>query len=90
MNIPRTYDAIQIDQFGGPANLHWRQIPAPALKDNEVRIRHRAIGVNYIDVYHRTGLYPLPLPFVPRIEGAGEAAQARRDLEARKTTDPWS
>ena len=66
------HHGIEIRQVGGPETLNWHERVEDELKDNEVRIRHRAIGVNYIDVYHRTGYYPVPLPFVPGIEGAGE------------------
>ena len=57
--------------MGGIDALEWRPIEVGELADNEVLIRHAAIGVNYIDVYHRTGLYPLPLPLIPGVEGAG-------------------
>jgi NADPH2:quinone reductase len=63
--------AIQIEQFGGPEVLQLREIPAKDPGKGEVRIRLEAIGVNFIDVYHRTGLYPVPLPFTPGTEGAG-------------------
>src|SRR5262245_15472364 len=46
-----------------------RELPAPGR--GEVRVRHRAIGVNYVDTYQRSGLYPMPLPFVPGSEAAG-------------------
>ncbi len=48
------------------------EIEIPQPKEGEVRIRMEAIGVNYIDIYHRTGLYALELPFTPGVEGAGE------------------
>ena len=58
-------------EIGGPDVLRWgaAQVGDPA--PGEVRIAQRAAGLNYIDVYHRTGAYPLPLPFIPGIEGAG-------------------
>jgi NADPH2:quinone reductase len=56
---------------GGPEVLEWAEITLPRLKRNEVRVRHTAVGVNYIDVYDRTGLYPRPLPFVLGREAAG-------------------
>jgi NADPH2:quinone reductase len=64
--------AIKIHRTGGPEVLLWEEhdpgIPGPG----EVRILHQAVGLNYIDVYHRSGLYPLPaLPAVPGLEGAG-------------------
>ena len=45
--------------------------PVPVLGDNEVLVKNVAAGLNFIDTYHRTGLYPMPLPFVPGREGAG-------------------
>lgn len=63
--------AIQLTQTGAPDVLALTDLPVPAPKANEVLIRLTAIGVNYIDTYHRSGLYPVPLPFVPGSEGAG-------------------
>ncbi len=63
--------AIQLTQTGGPEVLNLVELPVPNPKAGEVLVRLTAIGVNYIDTYHRSGLYPLPLPFVPGSEGAG-------------------
>lgn len=63
--------AIRIHQTGGPEVLKWEDVEVPAPKQGEARIRHTAIGLNYIDTYHRSGLYPLPLPTVIGGEGAG-------------------
>lgn len=63
--------AIQVTQTGGPEVLTLTELPTPTPKAGEALIRLTAIGVNYIDTYHRTGLYPLPLPFIPGTEGAG-------------------
>lgn len=62
---------IQIQTTGGPEVLTWVEASLPEPGPGEVRIRHRAIGVNYIDVYHRSGAYPVPLPAVPGFEAAG-------------------
>ncbi|WP_127143558.1 quinone oxidoreductase family protein [Pelagibacterium montanilacus] len=64
--------AIAVEDFGGPEVLVEveREIGEPG--SGELLIRHGAIGVNFIDVYHRTGLYPNPLPLIPGSEGAGE------------------
>ena len=63
--------AIQIHKTGGPDVLEWGEVevgdPGPA----QVKIRQEAAGLNFIDVYHRTGLYKQPLPFTPGVEGAG-------------------
>ncbi|WP_448206132.1 quinone oxidoreductase family protein [Azospirillum sp. sgz302134] len=64
--------AIRLHRPGGPEHLHLDRIDLPAPGPGELRIRHAAVGVNYVDVYHRTGLYPLPaLPAVIGVEGAG-------------------
>lgn len=63
--------AIQIVRPGGPEALEWKLVEVGAPGPREVRIAQRAVGLNFIDVYHRTGAYPLPLPFVPGVEGAG-------------------
>ena len=56
---------------GGPEVLEWVEAPLTALGPGEARIRHTAIGVNYIDVYHRSGAYPVPLPAPLGFEAAG-------------------
>ena len=64
--------AIVIHQNGGPDVLGWEPFEPGAPGPGEALVRHEAVGVNYIDVYHRTGLYPLPkLPAVLGMEGAG-------------------
>ncbi len=62
---------IAISKAGGAEVLELRQIDVPVPKAGEIRIRLVAAGLNYIDVYHRTGLYPLPLPSGLGLEGAG-------------------
>lgn len=64
--------AIRIHRTGGPDVLQWEPFDPGAPGTGEARIRHEAVGLNYIDVYHRSGLYPLPgLPAVLGMEGAG-------------------
>ena len=63
--------AIRIHQTGGPEVLKWEDVDVSEPKQGEARIRHTAIGLNYIDTYHRSGLYPVPLPAVIGGEGAG-------------------
>ena len=64
--------AIRIHQFGGPEVLQWEEVAVGSPGPGEVKLRQTAVGLNYIDVYHRTGLYPLPnLPATPGMEGAG-------------------
>ena len=64
--------AIRVHEHGGPEVLKWERIEVGDPGPGEVKIRQTAIGLNFIDVYHRTGLYPQPsLPFIPGSEGAG-------------------
>lgn len=64
--------AIQIHTTGGPEVLHWESVEIGDPGPGQVRLRHTAIGLNFIDIYHRSGLYPLPaLPAIPGLEGAG-------------------
>lgn len=63
--------AIRIHEVGGPEVLTWEEIPLSAPKPGEVRVRHTAIGLNFIDVYYRTGLYPTPLPAILGSEAVG-------------------
>ena len=64
-------NAIRVHQVGGPDVMRWEPGELGDPGPGQVRLRHQAVGLNYIDVYHRTGLYPQPLPFVPGVEGAG-------------------
>ncbi len=64
-------NAIIISKNGGPEVLEWVPVGVPNPKAGEVKIRHTAIGLNYIDTYHRSGLYPMPLPSSPGLEAAG-------------------
>src|SRR5262245_53921000 len=63
--------AIRIHKTGGPEVLTWEDVDVPAPKQGEALVRHTAIGLNYIDTYQRSGLYPLPLPTSLGGEGAG-------------------
>ena len=65
-------NAVRIYETGGPEVLRWEPFDAGEPGPGEARVRHEAVGLNFIDVYHRTGLYPLPaLPAIPGLEGAG-------------------
>ena len=64
--------AVEITSFGGPENMQLVDKPVPVPGPGQVRVRLAAIGVNLIDTYHRTGLYPLNLPSGLGVEGAGE------------------
>jgi len=63
--------AIRIHHTGGPEVLSWEEIPVGEPGPGEARVRHSAVGVNYIDTYHRSGLYKLPLPSGIGNEAAG-------------------
>lgn len=63
--------AILVETCGGPESLVYRDAEKPAPKAGEALVKLEAVGLNYIDVYHRTGLYPLPRPFIPGMEAAG-------------------
>jgi NADPH2:quinone reductase len=66
-----TTHAIRMHETGGPEVLRWEVVELPAPAPGEVRVRHTAVGVNFIDTYHRTGLYPVTLPAVLGSEAAG-------------------
>jgi NADPH2:quinone reductase len=63
--------AIRIHQHGDPEVLVFEEAPRPEPGPGEARVRLQAVGVNYIDTYHRRGLYEVALPFVPGMEGSG-------------------
>ncbi len=63
--------AIRIHQTGGPEVMSWEEFAVGDPAPGEARIRHEAVGLNYIDTYHRSGLYPMPLPSGLGLEGAG-------------------
>ncbi len=65
--------AIVMHEAGGPEVLRYESVDLPAPQGNEALIRHRAVGINFIDTYYRSGLYPWPqTPLIPGAEGAGE------------------
>ena len=73
--------AIIISKHGGPEVLELKDVELPPPGPNEVLIRHVAIGLNYIDVYHRTGLYPVNLPSGIGAEGAGIITEVGSDVQ---------
>ena len=64
--------AIRIHRYGGPEVLQWETEEVGQPGQGQVKFKQHAVGVNYIDVYQRSGLYKSPLPFIPGSEGAGE------------------
>ena len=64
--------AIRARETGGPEVMNWEEVDVGDPGPGEIRIRHGAVGLNYIDTYHRSGLYPIAeYPFTPGLEGAG-------------------
>ena len=79
--------AIRYDQPGGPDVMKWVDVEVGEPKAGEVRIRQHAVGLNYIDVYFRTGLYPQPLPGGLGMEAAGEVTAVGDGVTALKVGD---
>ncbi len=63
--------AIQAIKAGGPEVLEAVNMPAPSAGPGQILVRHHAVGLNFIDTYHRSGLYPLKMPAVLGLEAAG-------------------
>ncbi|GMQ77468.1 MAG: quinone oxidoreductase [Gammaproteobacteria bacterium] len=63
--------AIRIHEVGGPEVLQWQEVTVGAPGPGEVRLRHGAVGLNFIDVYFRTGVYGAEVPFTPGLEASG-------------------
>ena len=80
--------AVRVHEYGGPEVLRWEDVPKPAPAAHEVLIRQEAIGLNFIDVYYRTGLYKLPvLPAVIGMEAAGVVEAVGSDVTTLKPGD---
>lgn len=79
--------AIRIQQTGGPEVLRWQEVEVGKPAAGEVRLRHTAVGLNYIDVYHRTGLYPIQTPATPGLEAAGVVEEIGADVTEFKVGD---
>ncbi|MDX1606141.1 MAG: quinone oxidoreductase [Candidatus Competibacterales bacterium] len=73
--------AIRIHEYGGPEVLRWEQVDVGEPGPGEVRVRNVAVGLNYIEVYQRTGLYPLELPSGLGMEAAGTVEAVGPDVE---------
>ena len=80
-------NAIRISEYGGPDVLNYSVIDLPELKSGEARVRHTAIGLNFIDTYHRSGLYPMPLPTGLGSEAAGVVEDIANDVTAVQVGD---
>ena len=63
--------AIQFSEIGPSSVLKLAQVPVPSFKNESIIVANKAVGVNFIDTYHRSGLYPVQLPYIPGREGSG-------------------
>ncbi len=79
--------AIQVHTYGGPEALKLEELPIPQPGQGQALVKIEAAGVNYIDVYHRTGLYPAPLPRLMGVEGAGVVEAVGADVTEVKVGD---
>ncbi len=79
--------AIRIHQTGGPEVMRWEEVAIGDPAPGEARVRHEAVGLNFIDTYHRGGLYPLPLPSGLGMEGAGVVEAVAADVTDIKPGD---
>jgi NADPH2:quinone reductase len=80
--------AIRIHQPGGPEVMRLEEVEPPPPGKGEVRLRQHAIGINFVDIYHRTGFYPpAKLPFTPGSEGAGEVVEVGPSVDGFKPGD---
>ena len=79
--------AVRIEKFGGPEEFKLVDVELPKLNPNEVVVKNLAIGLNYIDVYHRTGLYPIPLPSGIGLEACGIVEEIGSEVNLFKVGD---
>jgi NADPH2:quinone reductase len=79
--------AIRFEKPGGPEVLQWQEVQVGKPGQGQVRIRHTAVGLNYIDTYHRSGLYPLPMPSGLGSEAAGVIEEAGPGVGGLKAGD---
>ena len=73
--------AVRVNEHGGPEVLRYEDVPVPEPGEGQARVRLAASGVNFIDVYQRTGVYPQDLPFTLGLEGAGEVEAVGEGVE---------
>ena len=75
--------AVLLRAYGGPEALSWESESVGPPADGEITVRHTAVGVNFIDTYMRTGLYPVPLPACLGREAAGVVAAVGKRVRGR-------
>lgn len=80
-------NAIRVHKQGGPEEMKWETVDLPTIKEGEILIKHTAIGLNYIDTYHRSGLYPMPVPLTLGLEGAGIVEEIGENVNGLKAGD---
>ena len=78
---------IRIHQFGAADTMHLEEVALPEPAAGQVRVKLAAAGLNFIDIYHRSGAYPLPTPFVPGLEGAGVVDALGPEVDDLKVGD---
>ena len=87
MSVNHTY-AIRVHEQGGPEVMRWEEVALPELQAAEARVRHHAVGLNFLDIYHRSGLYSLPLPTGIGSEGAGVVEAVGSEVTASTGIKP--
>ncbi|GMH08770.1 hypothetical protein Nepgr_010610 [Nepenthes gracilis] len=85
---PIMVKAIRVHELGGPEVLKWEDVEIGEPKEGEIRVKNKAIGLNFIDVYFRKGVYPVStIPFTPGVEAVGEVIAVGGGLTGRKVGD---
>ena len=79
--------AIRISENGGPEKMVWEDIDIPSPPSKSITIKHTFVGLNYIDTYHRSGLYPLPLPSGLGMEASGIVTSTGEEVSTVKIGD---
>ncbi|XP_021721741.1 uncharacterized protein LOC110689300 [Chenopodium quinoa] len=80
--------AIRVHEFGGPEVLKWEDVEVGEPKEGEIRVKNKAIGLNFIDIYFRKGVYKSPtMPYTPGMEAVGEVVAVGPGLTGRKVGD---
>jgi NADPH:quinone reductase len=80
-------NGILVNQVGDESVLQYTELTLPELSSNDVLIKVKAIGINYIDIYFRSGVYPIDLPFTPGKEASGEVVEIGKDVQDFKVGD---
>lgn len=86
-SLPTQMKATQFEQTGDPQQLKSNQVPCPSVKANELLIETTAVGVNFIETYQRSGVYPVSLPFTPGSEAAGVVVALGSDVRGFEVGD---